>query len=217
MKQQRRFFLKVLASGPLLGCAGAASEGSLSGGEGGSAAEPGSSAGGNLGNAGSGAGGSSSGGSLPASGGGTFVTGGRFGNTGTAGGSAAGGASAGATSVGGAGGSGSVVAGPGTPVGNVGSFPVGSLSIVEGIFFLGRDADGIYVMSMQCTHKGCVVALAAGELKCTCHESRFDSEGNVLQGPATTPLPHFQVYVDAAGNISVDRYTIVAVSARVAV
>jgi Rieske Fe-S protein len=93
----------------------------------------------------------------------------------------------------------------------------GSLTIVAGLFFMGRDAGGIYAMSMQCTHKGCAVGFAGSILECPCHKARFDLNGNVLAGPATAPLPHLAVYMDSAGNISVDRYEIVAAGARVAV
>jgi len=99
-------------------------------------------------------------------------------------------------------------------VGNVSAIPVGSLMVLGGIFLMGHDAQGIYAMSMQCTHRGCAVGFSGSVLVCPCHLSRFDSNGNVLQGPATTPLPHFKVSVDAAGNISVDRYTVVSGSTR---
>jgi Rieske Fe-S protein len=99
-------------------------------------------------------------------------------------------------------------------IGNAVDFPVGSFSIAAGLFFLGRDAQGIYVMSMQCTHKGCAVAVAGEALQCPCHQARFDRTGNVLGGPAPAPLPHFAVYVDADGNISVDRFTVVSSSTR---
>jgi cytochrome b6-f complex iron-sulfur subunit len=100
------------------------------------------------------------------------------------------------------------------PVGNVSDFALGSLSIAGGLFLLGRDAQGIYVMSMQCTHKGCAVELAGNVLQCPCHQARFDRTGNVLAGPAPAPLPHFAVLVDAAGNISVDRFTVVSPNTR---
>jgi Rieske Fe-S protein len=99
-------------------------------------------------------------------------------------------------------------------VANLSSIPIGSLTVAGGLFFLGRDEQGIYAMSMQCTHKGCVVALNGPQLFCSCHESRFDGNGAVLNGPATTPLPHYAVFVDAAGNISVDRFTVVSGDTR---
>ncbi len=187
----------MLAAGPLVGCADASPDSSLPGGAGGSEPQPAGGAGG-------------TGGSPSTSGGSSFISAGRFGDTG--GGVASGGSSGGPGAAGT-----SAAAGPGMVVGNVSSIPPGSLSIVGGIFLLGRDAEGLYAMSMQCTHKGCTVTLAGDQLACTCHESRFDSNGEVLQGPAQTQLPHFTVFVDAAGNISVDRFTVVSGDARTAV
>ena len=69
--------------------------------------------------------------------------------------------------------------------------------------------------SLLCTHLGCTLRPSAGgeRLDCPCHGSRFTlaSEGDagvgqVLQGPATRPLPRLQlvrvddkVYVEATG------------------
>ena len=103
---------------------------------------------------------------------------------------------------------------PATPIGNVSSFPLGSFSVAGSIYFLGHDAGGLYAMSMQCTHAGCGVDMSGSQLLCPCHGSRFDHLGNVLQGPATKPLPHYPVIVDATGNITVDRFTVVSASAR---
>lgn len=102
-------------------------------------------------------------------------------------------------------------------VGNVSEFPPGAFGVAGGLFYVGHDANGIYAMSMQCTHKFCTVVPSGNELDCPCHHSRFDHNGKVLVGPAITPLPHYAVYIDSAGNLSVDKYTEVSASARVAV
>ncbi|GAA3640651.1 FAD-dependent oxidoreductase [Lentzea roselyniae] len=55
-----------------------------------------------------------------------------------------------------------------------------------------RDADGqLHAVSMRCTHLGCLVRFNAAERSwdCPCHGSRFDIDGEVLEGPATRPLP----------------------------
>lgn len=54
-----------------------------------------------------------------------------------------------------------------------------------------RDAGGaVHLVSPTCTHLGCEVAWNALERTwdCPCHGSRFDPEGQVVHGPATSPL-----------------------------
>lgn len=54
-----------------------------------------------------------------------------------------------------------------------------------------RDDDGrLHAVSARCTHLGCLVAWNTAERSwdCPCHGSRFDPDGNVLQGPAVKPL-----------------------------
>ncbi|WP_110183083.1 FAD-dependent oxidoreductase [Nocardioides solisilvae] len=54
-----------------------------------------------------------------------------------------------------------------------------------------RDRDGVlHQVSAACTHMGCLVSLdeTAEKWQCPCHGSRFELDGQVLEGPATTPL-----------------------------
>jgi nitrite reductase/ring-hydroxylating ferredoxin subunit len=54
-----------------------------------------------------------------------------------------------------------------------------------------RDDDGqLHAVSLRCTHLGCLVRWNGAERSwdCPCHGSRFDVDGSVLEGPATTPL-----------------------------
>ncbi|HEX8003136.1 MAG TPA: FAD-dependent oxidoreductase [Mycobacteriales bacterium] len=58
-----------------------------------------------------------------------------------------------------------------------------------------RDEDGtLHEVSARCTHLGCIVGWNSGERTwdCPCHGSRFDVDGNVLQGPAVRPLERVQ-------------------------
>ena len=54
-----------------------------------------------------------------------------------------------------------------------------------------RDDDGaLHAVSLRCTHLGCLLHFNDAEPSwdCPCHGSRFDVDGNVLEGPATQPL-----------------------------
>src|SRR4051812_47724850 len=54
-----------------------------------------------------------------------------------------------------------------------------------------RDNDGVaHAVSMRCTHMGCLLRFNAAETSwdCPCHGSRFDVDGDVLEGPAVRPL-----------------------------
>jgi Rieske Fe-S protein len=86
---------------------------------------------------------------------------------------------------------------------------------------IGRDAQGVYAMTLTCTHEGCDMgtegSVSASGVVCDCHGSRFDVDGAVTQGPATSALQHFAVTVDAAGALTIDGATTVASSVRLTV
>ena len=82
---------------------------------------------------------------------------------------------------------------------------------------LGRDQQGLYAMTITCTHEGCECTPSGTTLYCPCHGSRFSAQGAVLQGPANAPLVHFAVSVDAAGNITVHGSTQVDAGVRIAI
>ena len=100
-----------------------------------------------------------------------------------------------------------------TPVGTIEAglvtdYPVGSLEPVGTLpLAVGRDAKGLYAMSLTCTHTGCNMAqdgnVSPGGVVCGCHGSRFDVNGAVTRGPAQDDLAHFAVTVDASGTITV--------------
>jgi Rieske Fe-S protein len=101
------------------------------------------------------------------------------------------------------------------PAGNVSETREGVISLVPNApAVLARDPDGLYAMTITCTHQGCAVTPSGATLFCSCHGSRFDSNGGVLNGPAASPLVHFAVTLDAAGNITVDGTTQVSASVR---
>ena len=53
---------------------------------------------------------------------------------------------------------------------------------------------------MTCTHLGCTTNLQSQVFVCPCHASRFDANGDVLQGPATFPLRQLPVVYDSGTN-----------------
>jgi Rieske Fe-S protein len=106
----------------------------------------------------------------------------------------------------------------GEPAGNVSTIGIGALQVLPNLpIVLGRDAQGLYAMSVTCPHQGCPVTPQASILYCPCHGSRFDSNGSVINGPARSPLAHFAVSVDAAGNITVYPSSQVAAGTRTTV
>lgn len=77
---------------------------------------------------------------------------------------------------------------------------------------VGRDANGLYAMSAACTHSGCSMSGSKGQLTagatevvCLCHGSIFDADGNAIQGPAYSPLPHVSIELGCDGQLYVDR------------
>lgn len=79
-------------------------------------------------------------------------------------------------------------------VGSSGDVPAGEARVVRdglgktGVF---RDEDGdLHAVSLRCTHLGCLLRFNSAERSwdCPCHGSRFDVDGEVLEGPAVHPL-----------------------------
>jgi Rieske Fe-S protein len=59
-----------------------------------------------------------------------------------------------------------------------------------------RDAQGaVHAHSAVCPHAGCIVHWNPTEKTwdCPCHGSRFDPQGQVVNGPANSPLPPVQL------------------------
>lgn len=94
------------------------------------------------------------------------------------------------------------------PVGQPDTYPRGSVAYVaEARVYVGHDGEGLYAVDAVCTHLGCLVEQGEeGGFICPCHDSRFDSEGRVLTGPATQPLRHLYLWLDPEqGQLFVDR------------
>ncbi|MET9375640.1 FAD-dependent oxidoreductase [Streptomyces sp. NPDC002992] len=55
------------------------------------------------------------------------------------------------------------------------------------------EAGNLHPLSAVCTHLGCLVSFNPAERtwECPCHGSRYDTDGEVLQGPALQPLERY--------------------------
>ena len=94
-------------------------------------------------------------------------------------------------------------------VGELSAFPFGSRTVIAGRGVeIVREKDGIYAVSLACTHLGCLVNPVENDAEvaysCPCHGSTFASGGAVLGGPAPKDLPWHEMYMDHAGNLVVD-------------
>jgi Rieske Fe-S protein len=60
-------------------------------------------------------------------------------------------------------------------------------------FLLTRTGDETFTALLAtCTHHGCLVSqFASPVFVCPCHGSRFDHNGEVVNGPASAPLRRF--------------------------
>jgi Rieske Fe-S protein len=74
--------------------------------------------------------------------------------------------------------------------------PVGS-GVIVGQIVVTQPTAGVFKgLSAICTHQGCTVSkVADGTIDCPCHGSKFNLDGSVAHGPATTPLETKQISV----------------------
>lgn len=56
--------------------------------------------------------------------------------------------------------------------------------------------DEFVITGTICTHAGCQVRPSSGSLNCPCHGSIFSLDGEVVRGPASSPLPIYDWVLD---------------------
>ena len=90
-------------------------------------------------------------------------------------------------------------------IGKPEDYPVGAEKVFEERkVVVKRDSEGLYAISLICTHLGCVVSQQAKGFDCPCHGSKFDALGRVKTGPAPKPLPWLKVSQLSDGRLLVD-------------
>lgn len=65
------------------------------------------------------------------------------------------------------------------------------------------EQDELHFVEAECTHMGCMIKWNNDEKSwdCPCHGSRFNTKGEVLNGPANEPLRHYAQHKDFLTNI----------------
>ena len=98
-------------------------------------------------------------------------------------------------------------------IGPPGAYPAGSVTLnpKQKVFIVRAREGYFYALSAVCTHLGCITNWKAedGLVACPCHGSKFDREGNVVEGPAPTPLPRYAMSLDDRGELVVDKSVVV--------
>tara|TARA_B100001540_G_scaffold307994_1_gene322026 strand:+ start:1607 stop:2098 length:492 start_codon:yes stop_codon:yes gene_type:complete len=71
----------------------------------------------------------------------------------------------------------------------------------HGMLLYRKSEDIMKVYSRNCTHANCTIDAysSSGVSLCSCHGSRFDLNGNVIDGPAEDPLKQYNATI--SGNI----------------
>jgi cytochrome b6-f complex iron-sulfur subunit len=73
-----------------------------------------------------------------------------------------------------------------------------------GKFWLSNTEDGLVVLSMVCTHLGCLFKWVGSNnrFECPCHGSKFQPDGTYIEGPAPRSLDRFAFNVVTAGGVT---------------
>lgn len=104
-------------------------------------------------------------------------------------------------------GDGTALLSPGTFIAMVSTVPVGGTArarVGDVEVVLAQPVEGTVVaFSAICTHQGCIVAPVNSEFDCPCHGARYDgATGEVLSGPAPSPLASIPVTIDGSGVVA---------------
>jgi cytochrome b6-f complex iron-sulfur subunit len=96
-----------------------------------------------------------------------------------------------------------------------GTLPAGEPFVPPGrSVALFRDTEGVYAISIVCTHLGCIVKPTAQGFECPCHGSGFAPDGSVTRGPAPRALSWLSVST-SGDTVIVDEETTVPAGTKV--
>jgi cytochrome b6-f complex iron-sulfur subunit len=74
----------------------------------------------------------------------------------------------------------------------------------DGRFWLSNGEEGVSALYKVCTHLGCLYKWVEtnSRFECPCHGSKFEKDGEYIEGPAPTSLDQFAMAaLDADGNV----------------
>ena len=67
----------------------------------------------------------------------------------------------------------------------------------QGLLLIRVSDSDVRALSRQCTHQGCTIgAFQGGISECPCHGSRYNTSGNVVQGPAVNALRRYNTVLE---------------------
>lgn len=85
-------------------------------------------------------------------------------------------------------------------LGSVGGIAAVGTVLLSPVAIVRTGQSSYLALSRVCTHQGCVISLASNGFTCPCHGSRYDTQGNVLNGPATRALARLNSVLSADGT-----------------
>jgi nitrite reductase/ring-hydroxylating ferredoxin subunit len=110
--------------------------------------------------------------------------------------------------------SGGACTGSPTDVGAPTAFTTGTATLF-GMFFVMRDAGGLYAVSSQCTHRtGVTIGVSSGRFRCPRHGAIYNFDGSIVSGPVTRTLVHYAMCLLPNGHVGVSASQQVATSVR---
>lgn len=87
-------------------------------------------------------------------------------------------------------------------LGSASDYPLNShTTLSEPPAILIHDEHGFSALSLVCTHLGCTVKNDKQGFVCPCHGSQFDTDGQVLHGPASKSLRRLRIEVTEKGDL----------------